>query len=85
MSENLIIFPFFLFIAYRFRDANISVGPSLNGMELCGHFEGPGLNRQRIVLRCPTVRKARYVKIQIVKGKDHYLQLAEVQVWAIDM
>ncbi|XP_061188285.1 uncharacterized protein LOC133196408 [Saccostrea echinata] len=71
--------------ANRFRDANISVGSSYITMELCGHFEGPGEDKERIVVRCPLVKRVRYVKIQIVKGTDNYLHLAEVQVWATNV
>ncbi|XP_061187987.1 uncharacterized protein LOC133196053 [Saccostrea echinata] len=71
--------------ANRFHDADIKAGRSLDSMLTCGHFVGPGKDKERIIIRCRKITVARYVKIQITSGTNNYLHIAEVLVWATEM
>ncbi|KAK3108359.1 hypothetical protein FSP39_006325 [Pinctada imbricata] len=65
----------------RLHDVEVTVaGHTKDFKKLCGFFKGPGTAAQIVVLSCPQQTKGRYVKIQIVNGKDNYLMLCEVKV-----
>ncbi|XP_056013659.1 uncharacterized protein LOC130046372 [Ostrea edulis] len=68
---------------YKFHDAEVTVGKSLDNLQFCGHYTGPARNGERIPMWCPPRTFARFVKIQIVKGKGNVLHVAEVLIWGV--
>lgn len=59
---------------------DVTVGPTLNDMNLCAHYKGPSQTGDHLVLGCTKRMKGRYVKLQI-HGTDH-LNLLEIKVFA---
>ncbi|XP_048766761.2 uncharacterized protein LOC130046330 [Ostrea edulis] len=67
----------------RFHDAEVTVGESLDNLQFCGHYSGPARNGERIAIWCPSHTIARFVKIQMVKGRGSILHVAEVLIWGV--
>ncbi|KAK3108454.1 hypothetical protein FSP39_008237 [Pinctada imbricata] len=65
----------------RLHDVEVTVaGSNKNFTKRCGFFKGPGSASQIIVLQCPKGTRGRYVKLQIIEGRNNFLTLCEVKV-----
>ncbi|XP_071171931.1 fucolectin-like [Mytilus edulis] len=67
--------------AERTRNMDVTVGPTLNDMNLCAHYKGPSQKGEHLVLGCTKRMRGRYVKLQI-QGTVA-LNLLEVKVFAL--
>ena len=66
-------------LGYRLADFDILVGRTLETLEFCAYFAGPGVDGEEYILTCSQPKTGRYVKIQ--KRKDtECLTLCEVEV-----
>jgi hypothetical protein len=58
---------------------------SLDGGQfaVCGFYKGPGNTLEIVDVPCQEGTKGQIVKIQITRGMQNYLQLCEVEIYAL--
>ncbi|KAK3108788.1 hypothetical protein FSP39_015796, partial [Pinctada imbricata] len=65
----------------RLHDVEVTVAESnKNFTKTCGFFKGPGSASQTVLMPCPKGTRGRYVKLQIIEGRNNVLTLCEVKV-----
>lgn len=72
-----------LFAGYRLHDVEVLLGLTHEPDILCGHFVGPGTDRQHINITCPTLLIGRFIKLSMKQPvSDSFMHIAEVEVYA---